>query len=712
MTRPPWPTLFDRCRPKLDLKGSGKPDRDGWVTARCINPANHRNGDEHESMRINTRTGGVSCMSQGCISGNLNDLAERLRVDTGSDTNYDGSPRVGTLEDLAQARKLPVDVLRDFWGVRAEQKGWLIAVDDPDAKGFQRWKRYSWGRGTKYHWQPKGCKAGDLVYNITRLDPETEDAFVAAGEPDTWALHEAGLPVVSFLAGENAAPSAKAIEKLKAQAPKLKLLRLPYDRDDAGTRGAHKVGAALLAAGLAVEIISLPDDLPEDGDVSDLWVSCDGDREAFLRRLYGCETERLEEQTSKVEQRGDDHFLISLPAEGGWTHFDFDRVARGSHKLDAELALSVDLPGVSGEAFVASLNLLSLSSRDTLRRQLDIMHPNLPWVQLVNKAIAELRHAYFDADASVDLSAIEPRSLEQRYRIGSLLPDGQPTIFFGDGSTAKTYIALVAALSVATGEELLGLPVLFDRVLVIDYETDAQTHRFRYDRLLAGAGLTWQPRLIDYWPAKGRPFVDIADAVRRKVERDRNGLIIVDSAAYACGGDPSDPEAVLRYFNALNSLGKTSLTIAHVPKDSDQDKPFGSVYWSNAARKTWNFQRAQNEGEDVIHIGLFNRKVNDGRRDRPIGIRMTFEGETGPVTVRREDVADVPELSKGLPLKQRILEALKQGAMTVDGLARETGEPSNKIRARLSDMKSEVQRVTGSDGSNTLYWGLAERRRT
>ena len=270
-------------------------------------------------------------------------------------------------------------------------------------------------------------------------------------------------------------------------------------------------------------------------------------------------------------------------------------------------------------------------------------------------------------------------------------------------------MALILALSVAIGDELLGLPVIFDRVLVIDYETDAQTHRFRYDRLLAGAGLKWQSRLIDYWPAKGRPLVDIADAVRRKVERDRNGLIIVDSAAYACGGDPSDPEAVLRYFNALNSLGKTTLTIAHVPKDSDQDKPFGSVYWSNSARKTWNFQRVQGEGEDVIHIGLFNRKVNDGRRDKPIGIRLAFDGETGPVTVKREDVQDVPELAKGLSLKQRIRMCLKQGAMTVDGLAQETGEKPVTVRARLNELKQEVRHVPGPDGSSTTYWGLIER---
>ncbi len=46
-------------------------------------------------------------------------------------------------------------------------------------------------------------------------------------------------------------------------------------------------------------------------------------------------------------------------------------------------------------------------------------------------------------------------------------------------------------------------------------------------------------------------------------------------------------------------------------KDSDDKKPFGSVFWHNTARATWYAKRVQDEGEDVTHVGLFNRKAND-----------------------------------------------------------------------------------------------------
>ena len=75
MSRPlDFPALFERIRPQLELKGNGQPDREGWVTARCIDAANRRNSDVHFSMRVNTG-GAVKCMSQDCPVGpNLNRL--------------------------------------------------------------------------------------------------------------------------------------------------------------------------------------------------------------------------------------------------------------------------------------------------------------------------------------------------------------------------------------------------------------------------------------------------------------------------------------------------------------------------------------------------------------------------------------------------------------------------------------------------------------
>lgn len=717
MSRLPWPDLYERIQPHLQLKGSGNPDGEGWVTARCINTASHRNGDAHPSMRINVKSGGTKCMTQGCAVGpNMNNLAQALGIATDDDaptpaaSKRNGHLAVGTLADLASARKLPIEVLSEAWGVTAEEAGWRIAADDPDASSFKRFKRYPNAERPKYWWTPKGCPAVDLVYGLSKVPADTKDLMIAAGEPDVWVLHQAGLAAVSFQAGENAAPSDKAIEKLKAALPKLVSVQLPYDHDEAGVKGALKVGSALVKAGLTVDIITMPDDLPEGGDITDLWVSCDGDAEAFLRRLYGCESKRLEPQHAHVDQLDDDHFRVSEPVNGGWTRWDFDRISRGRQRLEAELSITVELPGHTGEPYTVSVNLLSVSGRDGLRRQLEhVLADDLPWPVLINGAFTRLRTAYFGTDPSSDLADVEPRRADIRYRVNTLLPDGQATVFFGDGAAGKTYLSLSVGLSVATGDPVLGdLSVIPDRVLVVDYETDVQAHRFRCDRLLAGMGLTWQPRLIDYWPARGRPFPDIAEAIRQKVRRDHIGLLIIDSAAAACGGEPEKAEVALAFFNAVARVGVTTHITAHVTKGDDPQKPFGSAFWHNGPRATWYVKRIQNEDEDEIHVGLFNRKANDARLAKAIGLRIAFDGETGPVTVEREDVASVPELASSRPLKQRILERLKQGAKTANVLAEELDALPGAVRARLSEMPKQVQKITGPDGSTDAYWGLKE----
>ena len=153
-------------------------------------------------------------------------------------------------------------------------------------------------------------------------------------------------------------------------------------------------------------------------------------------------------------------------------------------------------------------------------------------------------------------------------------------------------------------------------------------------------------------------------------------MLIIDSAAYACGGDPSDSDNTIRFFNALKPIGVTSPIICHVPKDSDQEKPYGSVFWHNACRMTWNVRRAQAEGEGGMSVGLYCKKVNDTGRPRPVGLRFTFDGETGPVTVERQDVRDVPELQQVRTLKDRLRDALRRAqaeGMTTPDLAEEIG---------------------------------------
>ena len=197
-----FPELFDRLQPHLELKGNGQPDHEGWVTARCVDATNHRNGDSHFSLRVNRNTGGVKCMSQGCIVGNLNDLAERLGLN-GQEEEADG---VDPVRRLANERMLQVNVLRGKYAIRAAKGAWAFSVDDAGANGHPHFKhdKERWlSEDAPKNWWPKngGVKASDLVYNLSRIDQDTKVVYVAAGEVDCITLQEAGFPAVSFLAG-------------------------------------------------------------------------------------------------------------------------------------------------------------------------------------------------------------------------------------------------------------------------------------------------------------------------------------------------------------------------------------------------------------------------------------------------------------------------------------------------------------------------------
>jgi hypothetical protein len=292
--------LWNTIRPRLELKGDGRPDAEGWVWARCIDTANHKNSDAHFSMRINIQTGGVRCMSQGCPVGpNMNSLAERLGVN--GHREDDRPTPEEAMRHLAQERLLPEQVLRNKYGVHAVPGGWAFPVDDPDAEGHDHVKRAPWWPdGPKHWWSPKGIRAADLVFGLSQIDDGQEAAFAAAGEIDCITLLEAGYPALTFLVGENGVPSPKAIQKLLGKG--FRSLCFVYDLDEAGRRGAIDAGRACAREGLQVSILTLPDDLGEKGDVNDLWRRCGGDRAAFIEALEACPTMPLEEPTTPESQ--------------------------------------------------------------------------------------------------------------------------------------------------------------------------------------------------------------------------------------------------------------------------------------------------------------------------------------------------------------------------------------------------------------------------
>ena len=187
----------------------------------------------------------------------------------------------------------------------------------------------------------------------------------------------------------------------------------------------------------------------------------------------------------------------------------------------------------------------------------------------------------------------------------------------------------------------------------------------------------------------------------RLLDRNNVDFLIVDSLGYALGDDPSNPEAVLKFFGALRQLGRTSLVVHHVPKDSKH--PYGSVYIRNSVRSAWHIIRSSLAVEGGFKLALRHDKANQGPYEKPIGVQFQFtETET---RITRTDADTVPELAEGKSVRARILDFLGDGAAVMQDISESVGAPVSQISPRLSDLR-RAGAVTRLDGGK---WGLPAR---
>jgi len=146
------------------------------------------------------------------------------------------TPTAATWRALLHERGLS-DATLARAGIRPNGRGWLYPV----APGVtaRRWKAYPNQGGPKYLWRPEQPATarfydpvGDLAEHVAAAGGVL---LLAAGEPDTWALWEAGLFNASCtLAGEGTIPPwmIDALHRLA-----VRVLRYWPDCDPAGRPG-------------------------------------------------------------------------------------------------------------------------------------------------------------------------------------------------------------------------------------------------------------------------------------------------------------------------------------------------------------------------------------------------------------------------------------------------------------------------------------------
>lgn len=374
-----------------------------------------------------------------------------------------------------------------------------------------------------------------------------------------------------------------------------------------------------------------------------------------------------------------------------------------------ELLIGLETDGDIELLWTGHHNLMAARSRSLLAKDLADRIEYAPWGEMLQQLTFLVVEAERRGEPMINL-ADYAAPLELRYLMRGWIMPGKPTALFGLGGSGKTWLGIMIAHALATGQRLLGYDVpTAIKVGIFDYENDPDT---TWLRLAKVAQVGAKPSI--FYRQLTLPLTEYEEQIAHDVETHNLQFAVLDSFALASGGSQQKDDLVIPVYAVLRRLGIATLLIDHEAKSSNGEYAIGTVYKHNLARITWHLKATKENTETGdLYLLASNRKNNEDRREKPLGIHMMF----GPkaVGVKRLDPADLPtDLQDDVPLRDRIAAELKGGqAMSTGELAELLGEKAADIRARLNDMerKGEVwRREQGRGRGNSSTWQLRSDR--
>ena len=305
----------------------------------------------------------------------------------------------------------------------------------------------------------------------------------------------------------------------------------------------------------------------------------------------------------------------------------------------------------------------------------------------------------------------EPK--EREYLIESVAVKNYTIVAYGAGGVAKSFAVLAAGIAIAGDvDKWLGLQVLdHGYVLYLDFELDADEQHRRVRDLCAGMGVEI-PKKLAYFSALGMNTEQAFKKARAFVKKYQAKAVIIDSMGLAMSGDMDRAKDVIafhrQYTDQLRALGTTPFVVDHEGKlqagENRKEKgPTGSAFKSWTTRSVLQFILEEyDEANSSLDIRVRQHKTNF-KPTKPFGVRFTFAEKK--VVVEAIDLQDTELVDEAyVPVKDRIVAALKPGEATIRDLAELTGAEVGTIRNKISELKGE-ERVTdaGYRGREKLY---------
>ncbi len=218
------------------------------------------------------------------------------------------------------------------------------------------------------------------------------------------------------------------------------------------------------------------------------------------------------------------------------------------------------------------------------------------------------------------------------------LPRGVVALLGAHGGTGKSTIALMLGVCNALGRPLFGIETEPCKVVFVSLEDGANIVRHRLAAICRAwnidpATLTNRLHIVDgtehpeLFAAETRGAGDRTPTyheLRKLVQTEDVGLVVVDNASDAYGGDEIQRRQVRAFMRALVEVARLTncavLLLAHVDKATSRNKKAeggegysGSTAWHNSARSRLFLTR----GDDGL-LTLEHQKSNLGRMREPV----------------------------------------------------------------------------------------------
>jgi hypothetical protein len=220
------------------------------------------------------------------------------------------------------------------------------------------------------------------------------------------------------------------------------------------------------------------------------------------------------------------------------------------------------------------------------------------------------------------------------------------------------------------------------------------------------------PEKLAYFSALGMDAEQAFKKARAFVKKYNAKAVIIDSMGLAMAGDMDRAKDVIafhrQFTDPLRALGTTPFVVDHEGKlqagENRKEKgPTGSAFKSWTTRSVLQFILEEyDEANSALDIRVRQHKTNF-KPTKPFGVRFTF-GEK-EVSIEAIDLPDTELIDEAyVPVKERIVAALKPGEATIRELATLTGAETGTIRNKLSELKNEERVIdAGYRGREKLY---------